>query len=73
MKYKFTIDEYRQALQSHDWFYDCSEDPRYYSKGRDQRTELYLMRYQLDKDYAIWNELAPDIFHITDEDSHGDT
>jgi hypothetical protein len=68
---KYTVEEYREALQRHDWFYDCSEDPSVFRRGNEERQELYNMRYKLDKDYKIWNELAPRIYHISDEVSHG--
>lgn len=69
----YTVEQYRKKLLSHDWFYECSEDPRYFRIGSEQRQELYKMRYKLDKDYAIWNELAPQILHIKDEGDHGDS
>jgi len=68
---KFTVEEYRKALQSHDWFYDCSEDPSVFRRGAEQRSALYAMQYQLDRDYKIWNEFAPQIYHR--EVSHGDS
>ena len=70
----YTIEQYRQALQSHDWFYDCTEDPRVYRRGAEKRQELYAMQYQLDRNFKIWNEFAPQFYQRTVvEDEHGDT
>ena len=66
----YTVEQYRKALLGHDWFYDCSEDPSVFRRGNEERKELDNMRYKLDKDYKIWNELAPRIYHMSDEDIH---
>jgi len=64
---KYTVEEYREALQRHDWFYDCSEDPRVYRKGADQRSKINAMQYHLDRDHKIWNEYAPEIYHRSND------
>lgn len=54
-----TEQEYRAALQAHDWYYDYSDDYTAWCRGRDQRSALQAARQKLDPDYAIWNEYSP--------------
>lgn len=54
-----TEQEYRAALQAHDWYYDYSDDHKVWCAGRDQRSALRIARDKLDADGTIWNEYAP--------------
>lgn len=35
-----TLEEFRQALEGHDWYYDWSDDGRAYRAGRDNQERL---------------------------------
>ena len=51
--------QYRQALQTHDWFYQYSDDNRAYRAGKAQHEQLLMAQRQLDPLGSIWNEYAP--------------
>ena len=57
---------YRRLLKQHDWTYDFSEDPKIYTRGREQRNTLSLLRLQLDPNADIWDEYAPDLCKLGD-------
>lgn len=60
-----TEQEYRAALQAHDWYYDYSDDHKVWCAGRDQRSALHAAARTLDPDYAIWNEYSPRPVQVT--------
>lgn len=37
---RITIEEYRELLNNHDWWYQYSDDPKYFHKGSDERARL---------------------------------
>lgn len=49
---------YRNALASHDWRYQHSDDYSAYLRGEAQREKLHAMAARLDPQYEIWNEVA---------------
>lgn len=51
---------YVQLLQSHDWHYEFSDDHAVWCRGRDQRAALSKVQRELDADFAIWNQHAPE-------------
>lgn len=53
---------YIAALQSHDWTYEYSDDHRVWTKGNAERATLVSMRRQLDPDWTLWNQHAPEQF-----------
>lgn len=54
-----TLDDYRDALAAHDWFYEFSDDHRVWGNGRNQEARLRLMAKTLDPDLTIWKQYAP--------------
>jgi len=54
-----SIDEYKVALKNHDWFYEYSDDFRYYTKGRNQRDKLLAFQKEFDIDQSIWKTFEP--------------
>lgn len=58
------LDEYKNALRHHDWFYAYSDDHSVWKKGSAIAKALLEAQLRLDPTYAIWNEIAPDQFKI---------
>lgn len=58
--YNEALYHYREALRKHDWFYEYSDDYRYYSKGRDNQILLEQVRKEIDQNNLIWNSFAPE-------------
>lgn len=54
------MDEYIAALQAHDWYYSYSDDHRVWKSGFENARQLQEMRHELDTDYTVWNQHAPD-------------
>lgn len=59
-----TPEDYRDALNAHDWWFAYSDDHGVYCKGRDSQQRLQAMQRALDADYAIWNSAAPVEFRV---------
>lgn len=57
-----TLEQYKKALNAHDWYYAYADGYNDFDKGRQQRNELEAMRRRLDPDGLLWNEAAPDQF-----------
>ena len=53
-------EQYIKELRLHDWYYNYSDDHRVWVKGKDQRVTIDNLQKQVDPDYHIWNEFAPD-------------
>lgn len=51
---KKAIAEYEAKLASHDWFYERSDDPTVYRKGKTELDALRIMQKYLDPDRKIW-------------------
>ena len=60
-----TKDSYIQLLRTHDWSYEWSDDPGVFRRGSQERQALNQMRTQVDEDYSIWNEHAPELYRVT--------
>lgn len=60
-----TLQQYEQALRSHDWYYDYSDDHRYYTKGRDEWAAISRMRKELKEAgldaeaQALYDQIQP--------------
>jgi len=52
--------DYRKLLKNHDWYSEYSDDTRVYEKGSVEYTQIMCMAQQVDIDYKIFNEYAPD-------------
>ena len=55
---KMDIEQYKQALQAHDWTFEWSDDHNVWTRGTVQRQLLNAAQKALDKDCAIWNSLC---------------
>ena len=60
-----TKDSFIQLLRTHDWSYEWSDDPGVFRRGSQERQALNQMRTQVDEDYSIWNEHAPELYRVT--------
>ncbi len=56
---------YINLLITHDWSYEWSDDPGVFRRGSQERQVLNQMRTQIDEDYSVWNEHAPEMYRIT--------
>jgi hypothetical protein len=54
-----TVEEYRQALAAHDWWFAMSDDYTSYSQGQRNRDRLLEAAKTFDPDMAIWAEYKP--------------
>lgn len=54
------MNEYIDLLKTHDWYYSYSDDHRVYTRGYEKARQLQGMRHELDTDYTVWNQHAPD-------------
>ena len=52
--------QYRGLLKNHDWFSEYSDDQRVWEKGSTEYQKIIQMAEQIDTDYSIFNEYAPD-------------
>ena len=54
-----TLEQYRQALASHDWTFEYSDEHARWKQGSEQRYALVKAQLEHDRDGQIWNEYAP--------------
>lgn len=54
--------DYIERLKYHDWYYAYADDGRVYRRGAAAEEVLRALQKQLDPDYKIWNEHAPEQF-----------
>jgi hypothetical protein len=54
------LDNYIAKLKAHDWFYMYADSLREFQRGKDQWLAIAGMQPQLDPDYAIFNQHAPE-------------
>lgn len=53
-----TLDEYKQGLETFDWYYDYSDDYSVWSKASARKKELAAAQQIHDPDRKIWQEVA---------------
>jgi len=53
------LQAYHDALRSHDWSFEYSDDHSVWQRGRAQLGELQHLQKQCDPDFTIWNRFAP--------------
>lgn len=54
-----TVEEYRQALAAHDWFFAYADDYAVYSQGQRNRDKLMAAAKAFDPDLTIWTAIKP--------------
>ena len=52
--------QYRKLLKNHDWYSEYSDDHSVWEKSAVEYTQIMCMAQQIDSDYKIFNEYAPD-------------
>jgi len=52
--------QYRKLLKNHDWYSEYSDDHSVWEKSAVEYTQIMCMAQQIDMDYKIFNEYAPD-------------
>lgn len=53
------LQDYKQLLKTHDWFYTFSEDRRSYLIGHQDFVKLLDAQPELDPKFEFWNQYAP--------------
>lgn len=48
-EHNMTLNEYKQRLATHDWFYMYSDDARVYAKGRDNYEDIMRLSFTSDE------------------------
>lgn len=51
---------YKQLLAGLDWYYAFSDSFSTYNKGARAKTEVLCLAVQIDPDFTIFNQYAPD-------------
>lgn len=54
-----TVEQYRQALAAHDWYFAYSDDYTCYSEGQSNRDRLLAAAKAFDPDLTIWAAIKP--------------
>ena len=54
-----TLEEYRQALAAHDWYFAYSDDYSEYKQGQRNRDRLLAAAKTFDPDLTIWTAIQP--------------
>ena len=74
IKIKNMINDFRNALKSHDWFFDFSDDHSVWTRGFNAKKDLESTAQALVANgtssaevATLWNEFAPERFQINDE------
>jgi len=52
--------QYRKLLKNHDWYSEYSDDHRRWEQASVEYTEIMCIAQNMDRDYKIFNEYAPD-------------
>ena len=52
--------QYRKLLKNHDWHSEYSDDHSVWERAAVEYTQIMCMAQQIDSDYKIFNEYAPD-------------
>jgi hypothetical protein len=52
------LDQYKQALKSHDWTFEWSDDHNVWKRGTAQRQALRAAQLAIDPNAKIWNSLC---------------
>lgn len=58
------IQEYKDLLKKHNWFYDYSDNHGVYTRGSNSIIKIDELAKDVDPNYEIYNEFAPDQFKI---------
>jgi len=65
-----TLEEYRELLRFHDWYFSYADDSRAYEKGQKERVTLRLALTSLesrgfgDEARILFNEISPKEFSV---------
>ena len=55
---KMDIEQYKDALNAHDWTFEWSDDHNVWTRGIMQRQLLNAAQKALDADCSIWNSIC---------------
>jgi hypothetical protein len=59
------VEDYKWALQRHDWTHEYADRYADVQRGKVQRQALEQMREELDADGSIWNSIAPKNYQVS--------
>lgn len=54
-----TLNEYKELLDSHNWQYEYSTDPRVVQVGKETYKQLYYMSKKHSSYYRLWVQANP--------------
>lgn len=54
------LDSYINKLKAHDWYYMYADGLREFNKGKEQWMAISAMQRELDPDYTVFNQHAPE-------------
>lgn len=54
-----TKSQYQEALTTHDWTFEFSDDHKVWRKGREAQAELLYAARVFDRGFELWNAAAP--------------
>ena len=57
-----TEEEYKFRLASHDWHGAYADEQRVWKKWHEETRNLLDAASELDKNFAIWNRYAPEMY-----------
>ena len=60
------VDKYVNMLQTHDWYYDYSDDHTQWQKGLEEMAKIREAYKALEPELAkaLWNQYAPVMFKM---------
>lgn len=59
-----TLEQYKQALLDHDWYFQYADDYKTYKAGQNALDALRAAQRKLDPQAYLWNEQAPSDYQI---------
>lgn len=54
------VERYIELLETHDWFYQFSDDHSVWKRGDDEYNTIMGLKAQLDPDGSIFNQYKPE-------------
>lgn len=54
------LTNYINKLKAHDWYYMYADGHREFTRGKEQWMAISAMQRELDPDYTVFNQHAPD-------------
>lgn len=59
------LEDYKERLKSHDWWYEMSEDPVVYQRGRANYLELVRLSKESESHLELFEEIKDEKFKFS--------